>query len=74
MSVAEIIEAVERLTPAERDQVQAALSRLSNASFEREILVSSGICTGGSGRLAPFTPLQIHLDPPLSETIIAERR
>ncbi|MBI2302060.1 MAG: hypothetical protein HYU66_24415 [Armatimonadetes bacterium] len=74
MSTAELIEAIRRLPPEELREVRHALAELDAAAMVRDQLVREGLATPSRGKLPPHTPLALHLDPPLSQTIIEERR
>lgn len=87
MSLSEIIEAVSRLTPAEKARVVEAMDNAAGESddgedlarrrdeLNRELLAEGIIkrLPTRRGKIRPFTPIKIE-GKPLSETIIEERR
>jgi hypothetical protein len=86
MSLSEILEAVSKLTPAEKAQVAKQLDEKSESDETRSLverqeelnreLLAEGIIKSlpaRRGKIRRFTPIKVE-GKPLSETIIEERR
>jgi hypothetical protein len=69
-----VIEALRHLTPADLCAVREALESLEGPAALRAQMAREGLIRPARGKLPPHTPAAIKVDPPVSQTIVEERR